>query len=80
METGGGEETLSTCLSFEVKHCRRTSMFYTACVCSTVLTLGCVLVVLQCHPSGCLTDLFIQMAVIMLLKQTLNNIVEFTVP
>ncbi|XP_035769463.1 anoctamin-9-like [Neolamprologus brichardi] len=34
----------------------------------------------ECHPSGCLTDLFIQMAVIMLLKQTLNNIVEFTVP
>uniref|UniRef100_A0AAX7SS20 Anoctamin n=1 Tax=Astatotilapia calliptera TaxID=8154 RepID=A0AAX7SS20_ASTCA len=30
----------------------------------------------ECHPSGCLTDLFIQMAVIMLLKQTLNNIVE----
>lgn len=38
------------------------------------------LCVLQCHPSGCLTDLFIQMAVIMLLKQTLNNIFEFTVP
>lgn len=36
--------------------------------------------VLQCHPSGCLTDLFIQMSVIMLLKQTLNNIFEFTVP
>ncbi|KAM9765832.1 anoctamin-9 [Menidia menidia] len=34
----------------------------------------------ECHPSGCLTDLFIQMAVIMLLKQTLNNIFEFTVP
>uniref|UniRef100_A0A7N6B0A5 Anoctamin n=1 Tax=Anabas testudineus TaxID=64144 RepID=A0A7N6B0A5_ANATE len=34
----------------------------------------------ECHPSGCLTDLFIQMAVIMLLKQTLNNIVEFTGP
>ncbi|XP_031586247.1 anoctamin-9 [Oreochromis aureus] len=34
----------------------------------------------ECHPSGCLTDLFIQMAVIMLLKQTLNNIIEFTVP
>lgn len=38
------------------------------------------LCVLQCHPSGCLTDLFIQMSVIMLLKQTLNNIFEFTVP
>ncbi|XP_075994623.1 anoctamin-9 [Genypterus blacodes] len=34
----------------------------------------------ECHPSGCLTDLFIQMAVIMLLKQTLNNIFEFSVP
>ncbi|XP_074522638.1 anoctamin-9-like isoform X2 [Halichoeres trimaculatus] len=34
----------------------------------------------ECHPSGCLTDLFIQMAVIMMLKQTLNNIFEFTVP
>lgn len=34
----------------------------------------------ECHPSGCLTDLFIQMAVIMLLKQTLNNIFEFVVP
>ncbi|KAK2853431.1 hypothetical protein Q5P01_006092 [Channa striata] len=34
----------------------------------------------ECHPSGCLTDLFIQMAVIMILKQTLNNIFEFTGP
>ncbi|XP_073693179.1 anoctamin-9 [Garra rufa] len=34
----------------------------------------------ECHPSGCLTDLFIQMAVILLLKQTINNIFEFTVP
>ncbi|XP_038126786.1 anoctamin-9 [Cyprinodon tularosa] len=34
----------------------------------------------ECHPSGCLTDLFIQMAVIMLLKQTINNILEFSVP
>ncbi|XP_033846741.1 anoctamin-9 isoform X1 [Periophthalmus magnuspinnatus] len=34
----------------------------------------------ECHPSGCLTDLFIQMAVILLLKQTLNNIFEFTIP
>ncbi|KAM9318254.1 anoctamin-9-like isoform 2-T2 [Pholidichthys leucotaenia] len=34
----------------------------------------------ECHPSGCLTDLFIQMAVIMVLKQTLNNIFEFTLP
>uniref|UniRef100_A0A671QHA8 Anoctamin n=1 Tax=Sinocyclocheilus anshuiensis TaxID=1608454 RepID=A0A671QHA8_9TELE len=30
----------------------------------------------ECHPSGCLTDLFIQMAVILVLKQTINNIFE----
>ncbi|XP_029379586.1 anoctamin-9 [Echeneis naucrates] len=34
----------------------------------------------ECHPSGCLTDLFIQMAIIMVLKQTINNIFEFTGP
>ncbi|KAJ8394957.1 hypothetical protein AAFF_G00040800 [Aldrovandia affinis] len=34
----------------------------------------------ECHPSGCLTDLFIQMAIIMLLKQTINNVFEFGVP
>ncbi|KAL4624317.1 anoctamin-9 isoform X1 [Arapaima gigas] len=34
----------------------------------------------ECHPSGCLTDLFIQMAIIMVLKQTLNNIFEFAGP
>ncbi|XP_059927397.1 anoctamin-9 [Gadus macrocephalus] len=34
----------------------------------------------ECHPSGCLTDLFIQMAVVMVLKQTLNNVFEFIVP
>ncbi|CAL8243255.1 unnamed protein product [Lota lota] len=34
----------------------------------------------ECHPSGCLTDLFIQMSVILVLKQTLNNIFEFIVP
>ncbi|XP_055059925.2 anoctamin-9 [Misgurnus anguillicaudatus] len=34
----------------------------------------------ECHPSGCLTDLFIQMCVILVLKQTINNIIEFTVP
>uniref|UniRef100_A0A8C9R0F4 Anoctamin n=1 Tax=Scleropages formosus TaxID=113540 RepID=A0A8C9R0F4_SCLFO len=34
----------------------------------------------ECHPSGCLTDLFIQMSIIMVLKQTLNNIFEFTGP
>uniref|UniRef100_A0A3B4BQ62 Anoctamin n=1 Tax=Pygocentrus nattereri TaxID=42514 RepID=A0A3B4BQ62_PYGNA len=30
----------------------------------------------ECHPSGCLTDLFIQMAVILFLKQTINNVFE----
>lgn len=35
---------------------------------------------LQCHPSGCLTDLFIQMAIIMVLKQTISNVFEFAGP
>ncbi|XP_047451989.1 anoctamin-9 [Mugil cephalus] len=34
----------------------------------------------ECHPSGCLTDLFIQMAIIMILKQTINNVLELAVP
>uniref|UniRef100_A0A3B1JML9 Anoctamin n=1 Tax=Astyanax mexicanus TaxID=7994 RepID=A0A3B1JML9_ASTMX len=34
----------------------------------------------ECHPSGCLTDLFIQMAVILILKQTINNVVEIAGP
>ncbi|XP_062855297.1 anoctamin-9 [Trichomycterus rosablanca] len=34
----------------------------------------------ECHPSGCLTDLFIQMAVIMLLKQVISNVFEFSGP
>ncbi|XP_041704580.1 anoctamin-9 [Coregonus clupeaformis] len=34
----------------------------------------------ECHPSGCLTDLFIQMAIIMVLKQTISNIFEFGGP
>ncbi|XP_072527749.1 anoctamin-9 [Salminus brasiliensis] len=34
----------------------------------------------ECHPSGCLTDLFIQMAIILVLKQTLSNIFEFAGP
>ncbi|KAI4900045.1 hypothetical protein NFI96_028142, partial [Prochilodus magdalenae] len=34
----------------------------------------------ECHPSGCLTDLFIQMAIILVLKQTISNIFEFTGP
>uniref|UniRef100_A0A8C9RL35 Anoctamin n=1 Tax=Scleropages formosus TaxID=113540 RepID=A0A8C9RL35_SCLFO len=31
----------------------------------------------ECHPTGCLTDLFIQMAIVMVLKQIINNIFEF---
>ncbi|OXB74391.1 UNVERIFIED_CONTAM: hypothetical protein H355_002456 [Colinus virginianus] len=34
----------------------------------------------ECHPSGCITDLFIQMAIIMMLKQTISNVVEYLVP
>ncbi|XP_030416614.1 anoctamin-9 isoform X4 [Gopherus evgoodei] len=34
----------------------------------------------ECHPSGCITDLFIQMAIIMTLKQTLSNFVEYLTP
>ncbi|NWT14157.1 ANO9 protein, partial [Vireo altiloquus] len=34
----------------------------------------------ECHPSGCITDLFIQMAIIMGLKQTISNIMEYLVP
>lgn len=34
----------------------------------------------ECHPSGCLTDLFIQMTIIMVLKQIISNIFEFTGP
>ncbi|OPJ74219.1 anoctamin-9 [Patagioenas fasciata monilis] len=34
----------------------------------------------ECHPSGCITDLFIQMAIIMLLKQSISNVLEFLVP
>ncbi|KAM9375939.1 anoctamin-9 isoform 2-T2 [Pholidichthys leucotaenia] len=34
----------------------------------------------ECHPSGCLTDLFIQMVIIMGLKQTISNVAEFTGP
>ncbi|KAM4572434.1 anoctamin-9 [Odontesthes bonariensis] len=34
----------------------------------------------ECHPSGCLTDLFIQMTIIMVLKQTISNVLEFSGP
>ncbi|XP_038663482.1 anoctamin-9-like [Scyliorhinus canicula] len=34
----------------------------------------------ECHPSGCMTDLLIQMAVIMVLKQVLSTTLEYAVP
>ncbi|KAM4722043.1 anoctamin-9 [Rhinophrynus dorsalis] len=34
----------------------------------------------ECHPSGCITDLFIQMSIIMVLKQTLSNCMEYISP
>ncbi|XP_051885656.1 anoctamin-9-like [Pristis pectinata] len=34
----------------------------------------------ECHPSGCITDLFLQMSVIMVLKQVLGTTVEYAVP
>ncbi|XP_059831561.1 anoctamin-9-like [Hypanus sabinus] len=34
----------------------------------------------ECHPSGCFTDLFLQMSVIMVLKQILGTIMEYAVP
>ncbi|NXH17292.1 ANO9 protein, partial [Bucco capensis] len=34
----------------------------------------------ECHPSGCITDLFIQMAIIMVLKQTISNVFEYLTP
>ncbi|XP_012735870.3 anoctamin-9 [Fundulus heteroclitus] len=34
----------------------------------------------ECHPSGCLTDLFIQMMIIMVLKQIISNVVEYSGP
>lgn len=34
----------------------------------------------QCHLSGCMMDLFIQMAIIMGLKQTLSNCIEYLHP
>ncbi|XP_043980341.1 anoctamin-9 isoform X1 [Gambusia affinis] len=34
----------------------------------------------ECHPSGCLTDLFIQMAIIMVLKQVISNMFEYFGP
>ncbi|XP_078077500.1 anoctamin-9-like [Mustelus asterias] len=34
----------------------------------------------ECHPSGCMTDLLIQMAVVMVLKQVLSTTVEYAIP
>uniref|UniRef100_A0A3P9PGF2 Anoctamin n=1 Tax=Poecilia reticulata TaxID=8081 RepID=A0A3P9PGF2_POERE len=34
----------------------------------------------ECHPSGCLTDLFIQMAIILVLKQIISNMFEYFGP
>lgn len=34
----------------------------------------------QCHLSGCMMDLFVQMAIIMGLKQTLSNCMEYLGP
>lgn len=34
----------------------------------------------QCHPSGCLIDLCMQMGIIMVLKQTWNNFMELGYP
>ncbi|XP_071618488.1 anoctamin-9 isoform X2 [Heliangelus exortis] len=34
----------------------------------------------ECHPSGCISDLFIQMAIVMLLKQTISNMMEYLIP
>ncbi|XP_031438519.1 anoctamin-4 [Clupea harengus] len=34
----------------------------------------------ECHPSGCLIDLFMQMGIIMVLKQTWNNFMELGYP
>ncbi|XP_027715932.1 anoctamin-9 isoform X2 [Vombatus ursinus] len=34
----------------------------------------------ECHPSGCMMDLFVQMAIIMGLKQTVSNCVEYLSP
>ncbi|XP_012791618.2 anoctamin-9 [Sorex araneus] len=34
----------------------------------------------ECHLSGCMVDLFMQMAIVMLLKQTLSNCMEYLSP
>ena len=64
----------------EVRETSETRMSRSRLVPTRTLSTASSLVSSQCHPSGCLTDLFIQMAVIMLLKQTLNNVFEFTGP
>lgn len=39
-----------------------------------------VVALFQCHPSGCLIDLCLQMGVIMFLKQIWNNFMELGYP
>ena len=34
----------------------------------------------ECHPSGCLFDLTMQLAIIMILKQAIGNVMELGVP
>ncbi|XP_067849681.1 anoctamin-9-like [Heptranchias perlo] len=34
----------------------------------------------ECHPSGCMTDLLIQMSVVMVLKQLLSTSLEYAIP
>ena len=34
----------------------------------------------ECHPAGCLVDLSMQLAIIMILKQAIGNIMELGVP
>lgn len=74
--------TQETTLVFLSGDWRRWGEFLSECsdVCWPQYQPSGMFCVPQCHPSGCLTDLFIQMAVILVLKQTLNNIFEFTGP
>lgn len=44
------------------------------------MAVAVVVVVYQCHPSGCLIDLCLQMGVIMVFKQIWNNFMELGYP
>ena len=61
------------------KNLKRCIFFLPESIRSINFFMLCVLF-MQCHPSGCLTDLFIQMAIIMVLKQTVSNVFEFAGP